>query len=76
MIKEVYYMVTLCRYGIYGEKVTLDDSIDYGKLYVLSNRHNLSAIVFTVINTSENKEVVPPDVLKRFEEDFFEDEEL
>ncbi len=57
---------------MYGEKIMLDASADYEKLYKLSSVHNLSAVVFCVINTAENKNAVPQATFKRFESDFLE----
>ena len=66
------YLLTLCRAFLCGEKIVLDKSADYEKLYRLSGVHNLSAVLFCVINTASNKEVVPQAAFKRFENDFLE----
>lgn len=72
MEQEYTYLVTLCRCFLNEETATLQADIDYQKLYTIANSHNLSAIVFCVMNTSVNKEIVPFDALKRFEDDFYE----
>lgn len=65
-------MISLCRAYLYGESVTLDENVDFFRLYRLSNAHNLSAIVFCVLNTAKNKDAVPLNAFKRFENDFME----
>lgn len=72
MKQEYRYLVTLCRHYLDGEPVVLQDSIDYSLLYKIANSHNLSAVLFCVINTADNKEIVPAVALKRFEDDFYE----
>lgn len=57
---------------MYGEKIALDPCADYDELYKLSSAHNLSAVMFCVINTAENRDVVPQAAFKRFENDFME----
>ncbi|MBQ8981529.1 MAG: nucleotidyltransferase family protein [Eubacterium sp.] len=66
------YMIKLCRAFLYGENIALDASADYEKLYSISSAHNLSAVLFCVINTAENKADLPQAALKRFENDFYE----
>ena len=72
MIKELDYLVTLCRAHIFGESITLDETLNFEKLYMVASRHNLSPLAYAVINTSENKDVVPKNVFSAFENDFFE----
>ena len=72
MDKEFTYFISLLNAFLNQEKAELDSDINYHQLYKISNSHNLSAIVFCVLNTSCNKEVVPSDAFKRFEDDFFE----
>ena len=72
MIKEAEYFLELLKAYYDKETLALKDNIDYTKLYRIAHNHNLSAIVFCVLNTSENKELVPDGVFKRFEEEFYE----
>ena len=72
MTNEMNYLTALCRAYLEGGAAVLDEDIDYKELYRLSNSHNLSAIVFSVINTAKNKEAVDSNSFKRFEDDFFE----
>lgn len=72
MEQEYTYFVTLCRHFLNGETATLSAEPDYHKLYTIANSHNLSAILYCVMNTSANKEIVPTAALKRFEDDFYE----
>ena len=66
------YLIKLCRAYLEKETATLDEGADYAGLYRLAKAHNLSAIVFCVINKSSNKDVVPKEAFKRFENDFLE----
>ena len=72
MTKEIYYLLSLCRAHLEEKKLSLDENINYEKLFSLSLSHNLSALVYCVINTSENKEVVPEETFAKFQNTFFE----
>ncbi len=72
MKKEAGYLLELCRAHLKGDAVTLREDIDYKKLFSLSSAHNLSALIFCVINTSENKSVVDGDSYKAFQASFFD----
>lgn len=72
MEQEYTYLVALCRHFLHQEAATLRTDIDYQKLYTIANSHNLSAILYCVMNTSANKTIVPAAALKRFEDDFYE----
>lgn len=64
------YFIRLLRAYLNGETAALAPEADYALLYRLAKMHNLSPVVFCVLNTAENKETVPPDVLCRFQDDF------
>ena len=66
------YLIELCRAFLRGEQIALDNSVDYDGLYRFSSVHNLSAVLFCVINTALNKDTVPESAFKRFENDFLE----
>jgi len=72
MREEYTYFISLCRAYMEGKTVTLREDIDYSLLYRVSHSHNLSAVLFCVLNTSANKAAVPPEVFRRFEDDFLE----
>lgn len=72
MKQEYSYLIALCRSYLSSEAATLRTDIDYQRLYQIANSHNLSAIVFCVLNTAHNKEVVAREAFKRFEDDFYE----
>ena len=72
MVREAQYLSQLCKAHINNEKVRLDESIDYEKLFSLSKAHNLSALIFCVINTSENKDAVPDESFKKFQSAFYD----
>ena len=72
MRREATYLIELCRAHIDGDSVKLDKNIDYKKLYSLSVSHNLSALIFCVINNSENKDVVPKEVFTEFQQSFYD----
>lgn len=70
--KESEYLLTLCKAYLNGQRISLDNSIDYQGLYLLAKSHNLSATVFCVLNTAQNKEAVDKAAFSRFEEDFYD----
>ncbi len=72
MVKEADYLISLCKAHLDGEKVRLDESIDYEKLFSLSTAHNLGALIFCVINTSENKNAVPKEAFDKFKNAFYD----
>mgnify|MGYP002852504976 CR=1 FL=1 len=72
MRDEILYLTELCRGYLNSDEVTLKENIDYSLLYSVSKSHNLSPTLFCVINTSKNKELVPEEVFKKFENDFYE----
>ena len=67
------YLVELCRAFLYGESITVDAKADLDALYKLSKVHNLSAVAFCALNTANNKDDLPREALKRFENDFLDD---
>ncbi|MBQ7740695.1 MAG: nucleotidyltransferase family protein [Eubacterium sp.] len=71
-MREKDYLIKLLRAYLYGETPRLDTDIDYQRLYELSNSHNLSAVVFCVINQAENKYEIDKSAFKCFENDFLE----
>ena len=72
MDREVNYFLSLLNAYLKDEEIKLSEDINYRKLYNLSKAHNLSAIVFCVINRCENKSVVPNEIFTRFQEDFYD----
>ena len=65
-------LIKLCRAFLSGEQITLDDGTDYDALYKLAKVHNLCAVVFCVLNTAQNKDNVPAEMLRRFNDDFLD----
>ncbi len=72
MVREATYLIELCRAHLNGESVRLDENIDYEKLFSLSTAHNLGALIFCVINTSENKDAVPKEAFGKFQSAFYD----
>lgn len=72
MIREVDYLISLCRAFLNSKQLAADGSINYETLYKIANSHNISAVVFAVMNTSEGRELIPEKSFKSFENDFFE----
>ena len=66
------YLIEICSAYLEKRQVSLSDDVDYDGLYRLANAHNLSGIVFCVINTAPNSNIVPKEAFKRFENDFLE----
>lgn len=72
MEKEKQYLITLCRAYLTGTAIVLDETIRYDRLYQLANAHNISAILFCVINTAANRQIVPAEAFTQFQNDFYE----
>ncbi len=72
MIKEASYLISLCKAHLNGGSIRLDENIDYEKLFSLSTAHNLGALVFCIINTSENKNAVPESAFEMFKSAFYD----
>lgn len=66
------YLIDLCRAFLHGESILVDTDVDFDKLYSAANAHNLSAAVYCVLNTAQNRAELPAEALKRFESDFLE----
>ena len=71
MTKEKEYLVKLCSDFINKNIPTIDESIDYSMLFEISNAHNLSAVLFSVIKNAPNKSAVDEAVFRKFEDDFY-----
>ena len=72
MNSEVKYLIELLEKHLIGERVTLKTDINYKKLYNCAKAHNLSAILFSIVNTSENKDAVEKVVFDRLRNDFLD----
>jgi len=68
---EKEYLIKLCNSFINNKVEALDGSIDYSMLFEFSNAHNLSAVLFCVLKNAPNKDIIPADIYKRFEDDFY-----
>lgn len=72
MKNEEKYLIALCSNYLNGQTVQLDESIDYSRLFSVCQEHNLIAVAFCVIKNSPNKDIVPDNVYKDFEDVFYE----
>ena len=72
MNKTQDYLIELLNAYLKSEAISLNEEINYNTLFELSHAHNLSAIIFCVLNTATNKEIVDAKTLRSFEEDFLE----
>ena len=66
------YLIKLCRAFLHGENIFIDEKCDFDRLYAEAHAHNLSAVVYCVLNTALNRDNVPQEALRRFENDFLE----
>jgi hypothetical protein len=71
MTKEKDYLIELCKDFLNNDNNPLDESIDYSVLFELSNAHNLGAVLFCVIKNAPNTDIIPKDIFKKFEDDFY-----
>lgn len=72
MKKEQQYLIRLLNAYLSKQELTLDESVDYSRLFSIAREHNLIAIAFCVIKNAKNKSIIPPDVYKYFEDSFYE----
>ncbi len=72
MMREELYLIKICSAYLGRQAITLEESVDYSRLFSVSREHNLLAIAYCVIKNAENKNIVPDDIYKRFEDAFFE----
>lgn len=72
MKKEEKFLIEICNAYLYKQNITLDESIDYSRLFSVCREHNLIAITFAVIKNSPNKGAVPAATYKLFEDGFYE----
>jgi predicted nucleotidyltransferase len=72
MKKEEQYLITLCSAYLKKQAIELDESVDYSRLFSVCTQHNLIAIAFSVIKNAHNKNIVPQNTYKYFEDAFYE----
>jgi hypothetical protein len=72
MNKEEQYLITLCSAYLEKQAIQLDESVDYSRLFSVCREQNLIAIAFCVIKNSQNKNIVPQNIYKDFEDTFYE----
>lgn len=72
MRKEEKYLIELLGAYLSKQKVQLDESVDYSRLFSICREHNLIAIAYCVIKNADNKSIVPAEILKQFEDAFYE----
>lgn len=65
-------MIDICNAYLNKQAIHLDESVDYSRLFSVAREHNLLAIVFCVLKGTENKNIVPLEVYKDFENGFYE----
>ncbi|PWL89037.1 MAG: hypothetical protein DBY14_01030 [Escherichia coli] len=65
------YLVFLLKKHLNGESIVLDNGTDFVKLAKLAEFHNLSAVLYCILNNAENKEIIDKSVLNGLENDFF-----
>ena len=69
--EEKYLIELLCAY-LRNSKISLDNSVDYSRLFDISREHNLIAIVFCVIKSADNRDIIPKELFTKFEDGFYE----
>ena len=71
-MREELYLIKICSAYLDRLAIHLEESVDYSRLFSVSREHNLLAIVYSVIKTADNKDIIPDDIYKKFEDAFFE----
>lgn len=72
MKKEEKYLMELLKAHLNSQTVSLDNDIDYSRLFTVCKNHNLLAIAFCVIKNADNKSIIPNDIYNQFEDAFYE----
>lgn len=72
MKKEEQFLIAVCKAYLNQTVIRIDDEINFESFYETAREHNLLAIAFCVLKNSDNKNVIPPDVYKKFEDSFYE----
>lgn len=66
------YLIAVLKAYLNNEKIALNDSIDYFRLFELAKAHNLSAVVYCVIKQADNRNIVPAELQRQMEDSFFD----
>lgn len=72
MRKEENYLIKLLTAHLSKQELELDESVDYSRLFSICREHNLIAIAYSIIKNAKNKNIVPSDVYKMFDDAFYE----
>lgn len=72
MKNEEQYLIILCNAYLHKQTVQLDESIDYSVLFEVCREQNLLAVAFCIIKTSQNKDIIPENIYRDFEDAFYE----
>lgn len=72
MKKEEKFLIELLGAYLSQQELLLDESVDYSRLFSISKEHKLISIAFCVIKNAPNKNIIPQDVYKAFENGFYE----
>lgn len=71
-MREELYLIKICSAYLDRLAMHLEESVDYSRLFSVSREHNLLAIVYSVIKTADNKDIIPNNIYKKFEDAFYE----
>lgn len=72
MRKEEKYLIKICNAYLTEQNILLNESVDFSRLFSVCREHNLIGIAFSVIKNSKNKNIVPQNIYRNFEDGFYE----
>lgn len=72
MNNEYRYLIELTKAYLDNDTIALKSEIDYAELIKSASKHNLSGVIYCVINRAENKEIISADLLNDLQNNFFD----
>lgn len=72
MNKEYKYLTELTKAYLDKETIALKSEIDYTALIKLASKHNLLGVIYCVINSAENKEIIGSELINDMQNKFFD----
>lgn len=72
MNKEQEYLIELTKHYLSDKCAVLKKDIDYKRLFLLAKEHNLSGIIYCVVNSAENKSIIEKELFNTLQNTFFD----
>lgn len=72
MNNEYRYLIELTKAYLDNKTIALKSEIDYADLVKLASKHNLLGVIYCVINSAENKEIISTNLMNDMQNKFFD----